>query len=497
MRLAARSRLRRADGRREEHGGEKNRASLHSRNVARRRRVRRVTSPAAVCFGRSRGGVRAGGRIAVSLRRPVPDPNPWRYAIIEPAMPRLGVLLLRAGAVTEENVNRALAVQGFAGGRLGTLLLERGSASEDDIGKALAEQHGCEYVPWTRPRLGARAPSSRRFPAKFAIRHSARARRGSARDSSASRCAIRRTSASSTSSSSSPERRSSPAVAPEVRIYQALEKYYGERRTPRFAILAEKLSRPIAPSVIRKPLPPPPDFSFGRPRSFRPVWLRGEPGRRDALLAGLARSGHAAGRLGRPARRRPPTSRSTPSRSRGRKPPATGAWPAAAAAPASVPPRRPPPRLRPHRSGSADSIAPPSALSAWRRMTEAPPPPGRPSRPPSGMPSNADLGDDPGGERSRRDLRRRALRRSRRRFLRSAVFVARPDGVAGWSGAGEGVDADALRRLEIAVDRALDLPERPDEPVLLPRRRCRRCPATTRSPGRSEAGPPSAWSSPC
>ena len=64
-------------------------------------------------------------------------------------MPRLGTILLRAGALTEESVNRALSVQGFAGGRLGTLLIERGSASEDDIGRALSEQHGCEYVPWS------------------------------------------------------------------------------------------------------------------------------------------------------------------------------------------------------------------------------------------------------------------------------------------------------------------------------------------------------------
>ena len=63
-------------------------------------------------------------------------------------MPRLGVILVRAGAVSEENVHRALAVQGFTGGRIGTLLLERGSVSEDDVGKALSEQHGCDYVPW-------------------------------------------------------------------------------------------------------------------------------------------------------------------------------------------------------------------------------------------------------------------------------------------------------------------------------------------------------------
>ncbi len=36
-----------------------------------------------------------------------------------------------------------------------------------------------------------------------------------------------------------------------------------------------------------------------------------------------------------------------------------------------------------------------------------------------------------------------------RRFRRSAVFVVRPEGVAGWSGTGPGLDVDALRRLDL------------------------------------------------
>ncbi len=59
-------------------------------------------------------------------------------------------------------------------------------------------------------------------------------------------------------------------VAPEVRIYQALEKYYGERRTPRYAILAEKISRPARTAKAQAAaLPPPPDF-FPSPRRKRP-----------------------------------------------------------------------------------------------------------------------------------------------------------------------------------------------------------------------------------
>ena len=174
-------------------------------------------------------------------------------------MPRLGVLLVRAGAVNEESVNRALAVQGFAGGRIGTLLLERGSAVEDDIGNALAEQHGCQYVPWRV--LGSLPPEiTVALPAKFAIRHSAVPVelgegfiRIALRDPANLRILDELFFVTG--------KKIVPATAPEVRLYQALEKYYGERRTPRFAILAEKLTRPIVPSVIKKPLPPPPDFS--------------------------------------------------------------------------------------------------------------------------------------------------------------------------------------------------------------------------------------------
>ena len=178
-------------------------------------------------------------------------------------MPRLGVLLVRAGALTEESVNRALSIQGFAGGRIGTLLLERGSVSEDDVGKALAEQHGCDYVPWRV--LGAVPPNIvAALPAKFAIRHSAvpvEIGEGFVRIVLRDPANLRILDELFFVTG----KKIVPAVAPEVRIYQALEKCYGERRTPRFAILAEKLSRPTLSSVIKKPLPPPPDFSATPP----------------------------------------------------------------------------------------------------------------------------------------------------------------------------------------------------------------------------------------
>ena len=64
------------------------------------------------------------------------------------------------------------------------------------------------------------------------------------------------------------------------------------------------------------------------------------------------------------------------------------------------------------------------------------------------MPTAADFGDMLAA-RDRDGVFDAALRAMRRRFARSAVFAVRPDGIAGWSGAGERVDANALRALEI------------------------------------------------
>lgn len=338
-------------------------------------------------------------------------------------MPRLGVLLVRAGAVSEENVHRALAVQGFTGGRIGTLLLERGSVSEDDIGRALAEQHGCEYVSW---KVLGSLPAAvvQALPAKFAIRHSAVPVevgegfvRVVLRDPSNLRILDELFFVTG--------KKIVPAAAPEVRIYQALEKCYGERRTPRFAILAEKLSRPIAPSVIRKPLPPPPDFSTERlPMPGEPVV---EPSAADDA------------------------------------PPVPPAWTIADLPPVgwANQPAPPPPE------GSEDDleaipweelpgqpampVEPPAAPTApqppvpWRRTAA---PSHETPAPVAGMPTATDFSEMLAA-RDRDGVFDAALRALRRRFARSAVFAARSEGVTGWSGAGERVDQRAVRAIQI------------------------------------------------
>src|SRR6266568_5188845 len=183
-------------------------------------------------------------------------------------MARLGQLLVRADLVSENHLARALGIQHFAGGRLGTLLLERGSIEEDNLGKTLALQHGCEYIPWRRLAeipLGVIAA----LPAKFAIKHAAvpydrgeNSLKVALRDPGDLRILDELFFVTG--------RKIIAGVAPEVRIYQALEKYYGERRTPRYAILAEKISRPARTAKAQAAvLPPPPDF-FPSPRRKRP-----------------------------------------------------------------------------------------------------------------------------------------------------------------------------------------------------------------------------------
>ncbi len=349
-------------------------------------------------------------------------------------MPRLGVLLVRAGAVTEDSVQRALAVQGFTGGRIGTLLLERGSVSEDDVGKALAEQHGCEYIPWRA--LGAVQPSvAAALPAKFAIRHSA----VPVEVGEGYICVVLRDPANLRILDELffvTGKKIVPAAAPEVRIFQALERCYGERRTPRFAILAEKLSRPSLPPVIKKSLPPPPDFSepgsrpLGAPPSPPPPGQEEPPPQQTWKVPDLP----AVGWGGLP----PPLEESEDAELE------SIPWeelPGPSARPSPPAPERPDRRGPP----PASPVPQTPRASPWREtsLPKAPP-----SGAPGGVPPQRELAAILAA-RDRDAIFDAALRAMARRFRASAVFVARPEGAVGRVGAGERVDVEALRGLEI------------------------------------------------
>jgi hypothetical protein len=341
------------------------------------------------------------------------------------------MLLVRAGVATEESVNRALAIQGFAGGRLGTLLLEKGSVSEDDLGAALAEQHHCEYVPWrVLGSVPATVPAA--LPAKFAIRHSAVPveigegfLRLVLRDPGNLRILDDLFFVTG--------KKIVPCVAPEVRIYQALEKFYGERRTPRFAILAEKLSRPIVPSVVRKPLPPPPDFSAppGPPMPGVPAPEIEAP---EAPPSGWqVPDVPPVGWGGLPPP--PPVEESEPDSIPWEELPASPAWP-------------------PPSGSDAGATRPPAGAGVKSGPPPAPPAVGRPAREREGPAPPMSLPEFPTvrSRRTRDDVFAASLEALRERFRTAAVFAVRREGVAGWGGAGEQGELEGIGSFALPWD---------------------------------------------
>lgn len=62
---------------------------------------------------------------------------------------KLGEILMRAGRITQEQLDAALAVQAAEGGKLGQILVRQLLLDEDEIARTLAEQKGLEYVRLT------------------------------------------------------------------------------------------------------------------------------------------------------------------------------------------------------------------------------------------------------------------------------------------------------------------------------------------------------------
>ena len=73
--------------------------------------------------------------------------------LVRPGIPGITDILLEAGVVTAEQIQRALEHQRSAGVRVGESLVELGAASEHDIGWALAHQLGFTYLDLTPSAL--------------------------------------------------------------------------------------------------------------------------------------------------------------------------------------------------------------------------------------------------------------------------------------------------------------------------------------------------------
>jgi hypothetical protein len=328
---------------------------------------------------------------------------------------RVGQLLLRADLITEGQLMRALEVQSFAGGRIGTLLLERGAVAEDDLGRTLALQHGCDYIAWSR--LAEIPPDTiAALPARFAIKHCAIP---CAKGEGFLKVAVR-----------DPEDlalldeltfvtgcKILAAVAPEFRIYQALEKYFGKLRAPRYAILVERLPRTsaAAPAAPAEP-PPPPEFLSERPAA--PAT--------GPVLSSFPESSRAPGWAGLVSIPPEPTSENQ-----------SIAWEDSTGKRLKTPLADPSSAVPPPPSDSSVNRQPGPILAEPQQKLETP----------------LEVGfSDVLAAKQRDTIVQAVLAALAGRFPRAAIFSCRAEGVSGWAAAGEGTNPDALRDFRVSWD---------------------------------------------
>jgi len=168
-------------------------------------------------------------------------------------MAKLGQLLVARGWITVQQLTRALKNQNVAGGRLGTCLLEMDALNEDLLLKGLAEQHG---VPAASPDDLRGVPEEvlELVPGKLARRL-----RCIPFHVELSRLDLAVTDPRNLSAQDeiafASGKRVKVFVAPEIRILEALEKYYGEECPSRFGNVLDRLNR--ARYLWDKPAPAP------------------------------------------------------------------------------------------------------------------------------------------------------------------------------------------------------------------------------------------------
>lgn len=154
----------------------------------------------------------------------------------------LGTLLVESGLVTQKVLSEALQRQVIFGGRLGTNLIEMGAVSEESLLKLLSSQHN---VPYAENRFFESIPPDvidsvpRELVEKFRIIPLKKER---------NRITLAMPDPTALDVVDEVSFRTnkviSPIVASEVRITQALEKYYGIRREARFIPAGPAPKRP-------------------------------------------------------------------------------------------------------------------------------------------------------------------------------------------------------------------------------------------------------------
>jgi hypothetical protein len=168
-------------------------------------------------------------------------------------MSMLGELLRERGWITEKQLNLALERQAQLGGKLGTCLLELGLVGEDVLLEVLADHLGTPAA--TADDLHEIPPDVvSLLPAKIALKAAA-----VPFSETASKVSVAMLHAGNLTLQGEISfvigKRVDFFVATEVRITEALSKYYGKNLSPRFAGLARRLSsrRQIRQSPTNEP----------------------------------------------------------------------------------------------------------------------------------------------------------------------------------------------------------------------------------------------------
>jgi type IV pilus assembly protein PilB len=80
------------------------------------------------------------------LRVPSSAQNPGQVDAPQQSRVRLGTMLVRAGLLSAEQLEEALAEKAETGKRLGEIVVDHGWVPSSDLAKALAEQHHCDFI---------------------------------------------------------------------------------------------------------------------------------------------------------------------------------------------------------------------------------------------------------------------------------------------------------------------------------------------------------------
>jgi hypothetical protein len=154
---------------------------------------------------------------------------------------KLGQLLVARGAITGEQLIRAIQSQRALGGRIGTCLLEMDVLSEDHLLDALSHQLAVPAATIEELRQ-IKDNVLELVPARVAVRCQAIPFAASDSKIQVATLNVHHLTVLDELAFCS-NRRVVPHIANEVRIAEALEKHYGHQCTPRFGHLLDRLNR--------------------------------------------------------------------------------------------------------------------------------------------------------------------------------------------------------------------------------------------------------------